>query len=517
MPFSLALAVAGLTGFVALSYEILWYRVFSFASGGASAAFPLVIAAYLVGVAEGELAVHAFRARLRNKVNAFRAITAFSVSVPIVCFLVVPAFARLVGFTVWGWGLVLVGASTAALGAVVPIITSLVIASDEDGPSSPKIYGVNVIGAAIGALVTGYALTSVLDTQAIATALAVTGLATAGITASAVLEGRERRLWQSGIVVLAFSTVSFGSAMHRGVYERLLYKDRYQGQRFERQLEGRQGMVALTADHHVFGGGIYDGTAKIDLDADQNHLIRALAIPAIHASPRRVLVVGLSTGAWAQTIANLPSVEAVTIVEANPAYRELLPLSPDVASLLHNPKVHIVVDDARRWLARNSHERFDVIVSNTTFNWRASTSRLLSIEFMQLVRDRLAPTGVFYFNTTDVPEAYWSAFDVFPYGLRFQNFAAVSMSPVGFDTDRWRRALIQYRLDGVAPFDSATDVGRKRIVRFVSTPRDRAGWYGAPMLESRTAMLQRLHRGSAITDDNMGLEWRTVYPAVYVP
>jgi len=161
--------------------------------------------------------------------------------------------------------------------------------------------------------------------------------------------------------------------------------------------------------------------------------------------------------------------------------------------------------------------RFDVIVSNTTFNWRASASRLLSVEFMQLVRDRLAPHGLFYFNTTDVPEAFWSAFDVFPHGLRFQNFAAVSMSPVGFDTDRWHRALAQFRLNGVAPFDSTTDVGRKRMAAFLAIPRDRAGWSGAPMLESRTAMLNRLHGGTPITDDNMGREWRSVYPAVYVP
>jgi spermidine synthase len=517
MPVSFALAAAGLTGFVALSYEIVWYRAFSFASGGASAAFPLVIAAYLVGIAEGQLIVHALRTRLENSGNAFRAITAFSVSVPVVCFLVVPVFARLVGFAVWGWGLVLVGGSTAALGALVPITRSLVLAPDENGTSSSMMYGANAIGAAIGALVTGYVLTRLVDTPAIATGLAVVGLVVAGITASAVLEGRERRLWEGGIVALALSTVLFGSVTHRGVYERLLYKNRYHGQGFERLIEGRQGIVALTADHHVFGGGIYDGTAKIDLDADQNHLIRALAIPAIHASPRRVLVVGLSTGAWAQTIANLPSVDEVTIVEANPAYRELLPLNPDVASLLHNSKVHIVVDDARRWLARNSNARFDVIVSNTTFNWRASTSRLLSVEFMQLVRDRLAPRGLFYFNTTDVPDAFWSAFDVFSYGLRFQNFAAVSMSPVGFDADWWRRALVQYRLNGVAPFDSATDLGRNRLARYLATPRDRAGWYGAPMLESRTAMLQRLHRGTPITDDNMGMEWRSVYPGVYVP
>src|SRR6185436_14306925 len=47
------LAVSFLAGYVALSYEILWYRVFSFASGGAAPTFALLLAAYLLGLAAG--------------------------------------------------------------------------------------------------------------------------------------------------------------------------------------------------------------------------------------------------------------------------------------------------------------------------------------------------------------------------------------------------------------------------------------------------------------------------------
>ena len=47
----LALALACLAGFVALSYEILWYRAYSFVSGGAAPAFALLLAMYLFGIA----------------------------------------------------------------------------------------------------------------------------------------------------------------------------------------------------------------------------------------------------------------------------------------------------------------------------------------------------------------------------------------------------------------------------------------------------------------------------------
>ena len=42
MTFALALVVAAISGFIALSYEILWYRVSSFASLGLSGAFGLL-------------------------------------------------------------------------------------------------------------------------------------------------------------------------------------------------------------------------------------------------------------------------------------------------------------------------------------------------------------------------------------------------------------------------------------------------------------------------------------------
>jgi spermidine synthase len=257
--------------------------------------------------------------------------------------------------------------------------------------------------------------------------------------------------------------------------------------------------------------------ARVDVDDDQNHLIRAFAIPAMHASPKRVLMIGLGTGAWTQVIAGLPSVEDITVIDINPGYLELIPHYSEVASLLRNPKVHVVIDDGRRWLARHPAERFDVVVSNTTFNWRAYTSQLLSVEFMELVRDHLQPGGLFYFNTTDTPAAFRSAFEVFPHGVRFLNFAAVSTAPVVFNVTRWREALLGYRMDGVAPFDTVTALGKKRMSAFLNTPRETRGWYGMPMLESRSSMLPRLQQATAITDDNMGTEWRTVYPPLYVP
>ena len=53
MSLLLALIVAAITGGVALSYEVLWFRVYAFASGGSPQAFGLLLGFYLAGLAVG--------------------------------------------------------------------------------------------------------------------------------------------------------------------------------------------------------------------------------------------------------------------------------------------------------------------------------------------------------------------------------------------------------------------------------------------------------------------------------
>src|SRR5690606_10907835 len=118
--------------------------------------------------------------------------------------------------------------------------------------------------------------------------------------------------------------------------------------------------------------------------------------------------IGLSSGSWAQVLANHPEVEAVTIVEINHGYLQLLSKYPEVVSLLDNPKVKIVVDDGRRWLVRTS-ETFDLVVANATQHWRGYASNLLSREFVRLVKGVLDEGGIYVFNPTGSPSAMKTA------------------------------------------------------------------------------------------------------------
>src|SRR5207302_5717931 len=114
----------------------------------------------------------------------------------------------------------------------------------------------------------------------------------------------------------------------------------------------------------------------------------------------KILMIGLGAGAWAEIIANHPGVEKLRIVEINPGYLQIIRAYPPVSGLLKNPKVEIMIDDARRWLLRHPEEKFDSVIMNTRFHLREHVSSLLSMEFLQLVRQHLKPHGIFLYNTT---------------------------------------------------------------------------------------------------------------------
>src|SRR6185503_1592083 len=172
---------------------------------------------------------------------------------------------------------------------------------------------------------------------------------------------------------------------------------------------------------------------KIDPLNDTNNIFRAFAVAAIHPNPRHVMVIGLSSGSWTQVLVNNQHVQETTVVEINPGYLPLIRQRPIVASLLRNPKVHIEIDDGRRWLVAHPEARFDLILMNTTFHWRANNTNLLSVEFLQLARKHLNPGGVLYYNTTNSARVQLTGATVFPFALRIANFIAVSDSPIRFD------------------------------------------------------------------------------------
>ncbi|HEY6991282.1 MAG TPA: fused MFS/spermidine synthase [Bryobacteraceae bacterium] len=512
IPFVMGMVLAGVVGFVSLAYEIIWYRLYSFTSAGAAPSFAKLLAFYLAGIAYGSLAVRDICVQKAER-SLQRTLAAGSTAILLgstIGFLYGPTLSFLAPFAPYDLAFTVLFVASAFLGAAFPLLSHAAIdPTEEAGTRLSYLYLSNIIGSAGGSFLVGFIVLDHWSTEMALKLLLVLGVA---ISASLALLAKPLRwtprlvAWTASLCLAAFSGASFSH-----IYERLLFKnDIGRAPVFQELVENRSGIIAVTADGTVIGGGAYDGKFSTDLVNDQNGIFRAYAIAALHPYPKDVLVIGLSSGSWAQVLVHHPAVERMTVVEINPGYLGLIKKHPNVASLLRNPKFHIEIDDGRRWLMAHPDRLFDFILMNTTFNWRANTSNLLSHEFLQLIHSHLRPGGVHYFNTTWSGDAQRTAGLAFPYALRVANFLAVSDRPLFFNRALWQQTLMKYKIDAKPVFDLTKESNRQRLQEVLAIPDRAHERKDAPgiSIETRLSLLGRLQTARIITDDNMGTEWR---------
>ena len=509
--FPAALIIAAVAGFVALGYEIVWYHLFSFATAGVAKSFAFLLGAYLAGIAYGSNIANRICKRFTDQQTFTRFLASMIIAANLLGFLVSPLLFYVVIHFSLMWSLLPIGLSAAGLGTIFPMLCHVSIPPDGNvGARTSYLYLSNIIGSALGSYVTGFILMDVFSLRQVSVILALLGLGLgAALLASAKLPRARLILSVAGSLAAVLFVVKSSGPLFHHMYEKMMMKSAYPlTNEFAYVVETRSGVVTVGQNGTVYGGGIYDGRFNVSLVSDTNGIFRPFTLSYFHPNPREVLMIGLSSGSWAQVVANHPQVQHLTIVEINPGYLRLIAREIDVASLLTNPKVHIEIDDARRWLVRNADRKYDAIVMNFTYNWRSNASNLLSVEFMHMLRQHLNPGGVGFYNTTASEEAQATGLSVFPYGMLVSNFLLVSDSPLQLDAQRWKDVLLKYQIDSKPVFDLSRETDRLCLNRVMSLPEtldhNDAGFYS---MESADHIRARTRQARIITDDNMGTEW----------
>jgi spermidine synthase len=112
-------------------------------------------------------------------------------------------------------------------------------------------------------------------------------------------------------------------------------------------------------------------------------------------SPASVMVIGLGAGVTAGAVSLDPRVERVTVVELERLVPEVVSayFSEHNFGVTRNPKVEVVIDDARHFLL-TTQETFDAITSDPFDPWVKGAATLYTAEFFELAKRRLNPGGV---------------------------------------------------------------------------------------------------------------------------
>lgn len=420
----LVLAAAAVSGFSALSFEVLWSRNLNILLGNSVYGFSSMLGAYLVGIAVGSLVAARFVERLRRPVLVLAALCIAIAVASVLSLRVFAAFGaatpgqRYTYALLWRLGdfgrialaaVVIVMPVTLLSGAIFPVASRLVAPSaTSPGEAVGRLYGFNTLGGIAGSLFTGFVAIPVLGTQ-LAFFLASTVSFGLGVhllrasarceTVSGVAGAAPARKAPSLRLVglcsgLAFATsllVSFDDPFLTVLAARL-----GKGSELMEHLEDRGATVTMFQKRDASRTRILyiDGLYVSNTFPGVGEVMLNLPL-AFHpgAGEKSVAVVGMGVGEAFRY--GLDVGHRVTVAELHPSVVDLFRrTNADSDKYLGNPRGRIEIDDGRNFLLR-SRERFDLIlVDGSPPLYASGMANLYSREFLRLAKSRLTPDGL---------------------------------------------------------------------------------------------------------------------------
>jgi spermidine synthase len=393
-------SVAFLSGFVTLSLEVLWTRMFAQVLQNSVYSFSAILVTFLVSLGVGAVLAHYLsRGRGRPLVTLSLLLVLSAVAValtPYVFEYLTGGLSYLVAGSGWTGYVGAVFATSAAvmfvpavlLGSVFPYTLRLV----QSGRVSPgwavgRIASLNAVGAIVGPLVAGFVLLDLfgmwVTIQLVAYVYFVLAAAILVLVPTARLG---LRLVPLGAIL---ALVLLGRVRDLPVVK----LDR--GQELMKAWQGNDGTVAVVreADNLIL---------KLDnyyVLGDSRSLIaermQAYLPLLIHPEPRSVFLLGLGTGITAAAALG-DRVDRVVATELIPnvvtAARDYF--SAYNSRIFSDPRGLVVAEDGRNYLL-GTREKYDVIISDLFTPWHEGTGNLYTLEHFSTVKSRLREGGVF--------------------------------------------------------------------------------------------------------------------------
>ena len=416
-PLSLWIALYALSGFVALSLEIVWFRLVDVAVKSTAFTFGTVLAVYLLGSAVGSLAAAPFVARLRRPLRAFllaQCALVAAAAATVAAFVWLPPSLPLLEWYSRYWAayeffpfghakdpesvtrlyvvlpLALFFVPTVLMGFSFPVLQRAV--HDDPAASGRRVgtlQAANIAGCAAGSLLVGLVSFELLGTTGTMRGLLLCGVVfalvglraygrgflgvAAALAALAVLVPGPERLWRR----LHGLTVTAPVAL------------------FE---EDGTGVVALTPDRGDWRLSV-NGKGNSWLPYGSQHTLLGAVPASVHPAPVRVAVVGLGSGDTVWAASYRDETESTTVFEISyPQPRVLWRLAglvemPDLRRLLEDPRVRVRLEDGRKALEAGT-ATYDLIEADATWPETAGSGNLYSLEFFAAAARRLEPGGL---------------------------------------------------------------------------------------------------------------------------
>ncbi len=423
------------SGFLCLGLEVIWIRLISFSMFSVPQAFAITLGIFLIGIAIG--AWFGKRICEQKDLSILDVAQYFFLSGCLDLLLLIISYMFMGTALFSKVALLLILISASVRGLIFPMVHHIGTIKNKNGKQISNVYFANVLGSSLAPILIGMVALDYLHTQHIYLLICLLSVLIFLICQIKL---------STPILRIPVILISLGLIGSLWVPEKVLHSLSQTHYRSLIQLiENKHGIIQIYQDndeHVVFGANVYDGIFNVNLlkkdahdDASVNRIERAYLLTTLHSHPEKVLIIGLSTGSWAEILASMPEAKEITIVEINSAYQDLITQYDSIRPLLDDPRVHIITDDGRKWLRQHPKEKFDMVLMNTTWHWRAYTANLLSIDFIEMIHQHLNPQGILMYNSTGSREVFNTAIAVFPHVYQYYNMVVASNQAIDFPSD----------------------------------------------------------------------------------
>lgn len=472
------LYVLFLTGFLALSLEVLYTKTLILFIGSSTYAFSLILITFLLGIALGSLVVSLFIDRLRQKqayFGIFLGLTGFWLFLTMKFFEELPfwylkifqsfqsfEFSAIISAQFFLTFLVIFPA-TFLMGIIFPLGIKLANPSLEKlGRGIGKLYFSNTLGGVLGSLIAGFFLLPSFGYQKTLIFILLIYSLLGGIF---TLKGKTLNFAIKGIFVFFFifwgvfavfssgwseKVLSLGIFPYAKSYINLGEEEIKRGLKTDELVFYREGLsqvAVVKRGESLFlriNGKTDASTVPEDLEAE----ILSGALPMLfHKNPEDVLVIGLGSGITLGAVTQFDEAKRIGVVEIDPAIVKAAGYFKEHNNdALNDSRVKTILADARNYLyLADKNKKYDVISSEPSNPWVSGNASLFSREFYNLAKNHLKDNGLMFqwihaysLNLNDLKTVIKTFGEVFPETYLFDEvqggnlflIGALSQSPI---------------------------------------------------------------------------------------
>jgi spermidine synthase len=418
----LLLAIAFFTGLASFIYEIAWIRMLSLVLGASTHSFELMLAAFILGLALGGLAV---RRRIDAHEAPERLLAAVQIAMALAALATLPLYnstfalmealmkglarndAGYVLFNLSGAGIAMLVMlpATFCAGMTLPLLTGALMRRGAGESAIGQVYAANTLGAIAGVMLAVHVGLPLLGLKGTLIAGSLIDAAL-GLLLLYVFFSKARLRFAAAACVAVFLAVSLGvkldaNKMTAGVY-------RHGELAASREATVLFGADGKTATVHLVKypeatslrtNGKSDGSINLEgageRGSDEITMVLTAALPlALKPDTRSAGIIGIGTGLTTHTLLQSLAIERVETVEIEAAMAQAARgFMPRNSGAFADPRGAILIDDAKTFFSLHAR-RYQLIISEPSNPWVSGVSSLFTREFYRRVHAHLEPGGM---------------------------------------------------------------------------------------------------------------------------